>query len=761
MLQKLGTIYIYTKPINLQTCTSLECGRKPKILEKTHAEEHDVHKCGRCQAEFCSLDGFITHKLQKACQRIQAPSTGGPEHLHVSQAVFEESVSLDSAITLSQLVVASLPQHDTNSKSHSDDGSTKECQISEEQFCEYTQLQQSEQLTNEEADSQKNFEEEAEKNSYEMVLTDEGRFMCQVCEKTFKTAVILKAHMVTHSDKKPFKCKICGMAFRTKGSLVRHNRRHTDERPYKCRMCGVSFRESGALTRHLKAITPCTEKVKFQQMKLISTTSQDESVNKPETEEANLCYLTVNKQIEDKPIEELVSTAVPESPETTAVISVLTNSEESIEEVQVHNVSQALDSEATKRLQSPVSTDLAPEETTNENLICQAMRNSGIVIETVTIGDSQKSIEESQLSAEEGSEEDALEDSVVMEDDDTADLKSDSNCKQFKCPHCNRVFRGSSYLRLHIKAHLGYKPHRCELCEKEFMTAYILKKHLESHYNERRFKCGECGKLYKSIAHVKEHMRAHSDDRPYLCPVCGKKYKTKNAQQVHLRTHSEDKPFACDYCTRAFREKGSLIRHVRLHTGEKPFTCCKCGRGFAEHGTLNRHLRAKGGCHVGCKELDQVEVSSGDQSTDSIATAIITDDPHTVLVEFSSMVADTQEYIIKVDSQIMKVVQQIVNQASSGHQIIVQNVSMEEGTEQGTDTITIATPDSLTEQVAMTLASSIREGAVLATGGSLEASQETVTVVAADDIVMLENADEYMITTEDGEVEIQTVVVGE
>ncbi|XP_069784313.1 transcription factor E4F1 isoform X2 [Narcine bancroftii] len=717
-------------------------------------EEHDVHKCGRCQAEFCSLEGFITHKLQKVCQRSQTSSLGAPEHHHINQAAFEESVSLDSAITLTQLVVASLAQPEANTKSHSDDGSDKACQISDEQFCEYPQLQHSEQLTSEEIDGQscqKNVEEEsgAEKKRCEMVLTDEGRFMCQVCEKTFKTAVILKAHMVTHSDKKPFKCKICGMAFRTKGSLVRHNRRHTDERPYKCRMCGMSFRESGALTRHLKAITPCTEKVKFQQMKLISTTNQDGSVNKPETQE-------VNKQIE-----ELVSTEEPESAETTAVISVLTNSEGSIEQVQVHNMSQDLNSEAGQKPQSPASTELAPEETTNENLICQAMRNSGIVIETVTIGDSQKSTEVSQLTAEGDTVEDVAEDCIVMEEDDTAGLKGENNCKQFKCPHCSRVFRGSSYLRLHIKAHLGYKPHRCELCEKEFMTAYILKKHLESHYNERRFKCGECGKLYKSIAHVKEHMRAHSDDRPYPCPVCGKKYKTKNAQQVHLRTHSENKPFACDYCTRAFREKGSLIRHVRLHTGEKPFTCCKCGRGFAEHGTLNRHLRAKGGCHVGCKELDQVEVSAGCQPGDSIATAIITDDPHTVLVEFSSMVADTQEYIIKVDSQIMKVVQQIVHQATSGHQIIVQNVSMEENTEQGTDTITIATPAGLTEQVAMSLASSVGEGAVLATEGSLDTSQDTVTVVTSDDIEMLENADEYVITTQDGEVEIQTVVVGE
>lgn len=37
------------------------------------------------------------------------------------------------------------------------------------------------------------------------------------------------------------------------------------------------------------------------------------------------------------------------------------------------------------------------------------------------------------------------------------------------------------------------------------------------------------------------------------------------------------------------------------------------------------------------------------ESADSLATAaIMSEDPHAVLVEFSSVVADTQEYIIKV-----------------------------------------------------------------------------------------------------------------
>lgn len=216
-----------------------------------------------------------------------------------------------------------------------------------------------------------------------------------------------------------------------------------------------------------------------------------------------------------------------------------------------------------------------------------------------------------------------------------------------KCPHCNRSFKALNYLRFHIKGHLGYKPFKCVMCQKEFLTGYLLKKHMEVHLSERRYKCGECGKLYKTIGHVREHMRAHSDERPYHCPHCDKGYKTKNALQVHQRTHAQEKPYVCQFCLRGFREKGSLVRHIRHHTGEKPYKCPKCGRGFAEHGTLNRHMRAKGGCFHKEGTGEQAEVTEEQASVDSLATtAIISEDPHAVLVEFSSVVADTQEYII-------------------------------------------------------------------------------------------------------------------
>lgn len=57
-----------------------------------------------------------------------------------------------------------------------------------------------------------------------------------------------------------------------------------------------------------------------------------------------------------------------------------------------------------------------------------------------------------------------------------------------------------------------------------------------------------------------------------------------------------------------------------------------------------------GGCLLALKEVEEVMVSEESQSADNLAATVISEDPHTVLVEFSSVVADTQEYIIEVRS---------------------------------------------------------------------------------------------------------------
>ncbi|XP_008286126.1 transcription factor E4F1 [Stegastes partitus] len=737
-------------------------------------EDEDVHKCGRCQSEFSTLEAFIQHKLHRNCKRVEASS--------------QEEVTAANGNSSTDVRTAEDASSDEPVKTSHDESTGPLGRGRRKKIASHKATDQSDGTEGSMSDNA-----DSDKPVYK--VNQEGRYICQLCEKTFKTTNILRTHMKTHSDQKNFSCDLCGTSFRTKGSLIRHNRRHTDERPYRCTLCGQSFRESGALTRHLKALTPCTEKIRFVQYKeiLVSKDGVQKGVEDDQAAVAGQQEVVVVEQQSEE--QEMVEAQ-------TAVVSVV---EAGSQEV-LHQVHFTMEVDGTTQEQQVVveqsqAEALAAAAAAGDNLICQAIINSGI-----TLGTEETVVEETSQTAEEinkvvserpDAEESVIEIQVKEEfvemEEETGDSDDRTSSKLHTCPHCNRSFKGLNYFRFHVKGHLGYKPFKCTLCQKEFLTGYLLKKHMEVHVSERRYKCGECGKLYKTIGHVREHMRAHSDERPYHCSRCNKGYKTKNALQVHQRTHGDEKPYVCQFCLRGFREKGSLVRHIRHHTGEKPFKCPKCGRGFAEHGTLNRHMRAKGGCHKDDSSEQQDAVSEEQASVDSLATAaIISEDPHAVLVEFSSVVADTQEYIIKTqteeemqegevtliqDSQnemgnhIMKVVQRIVSQShgaggSGSHQIIVRNVAVDEdgpSISDCGDTITIATPESLTEQVAMTLASAISDGTLLATAGTVETEEGTVTMVTTEEAVeegiqMVQQQEEYVITSPE-EVEIQTVIV--
>ncbi|XP_056144033.1 transcription factor E4F1 [Lampris incognitus] len=748
-------------------------------------EDEDVHKCGRCHAEFSTLEAFIQHKLHQRCKRLPEPPA-----LDANPRDDAEEFSAANGDSASAVKMDTSAASDVLEKSKiNDEAGGQLGRGRRKRIASSKAVEQSGVLKEEKSDC-------TDSAMAVYKVNQEGRYICQLCEKTFKTTNILRTHMNTHNEQKNFPCELCGTAFRTKGSLIRHNRRHTDERPYRCTLCGLSFRESGALSRHLKSITPCTEKIRFIQYKEILV-SKDGIQKGVEAAAAQLTDQQDLVVLEQQPQEQEV-----EEPQATSISVVEADSQEVIHQAHFAMEVDGATEEQQVVVEQSQAEALAAAAETGNNLICQAVINSGVALKT------NETVEEELQEAEEMRKvifdcpdaEDRMTDvqvtemCVEIEGEEIKDVEDDrAPSKLHKCPHCSRSFKGLNYLRFHVKGHLGYKPFKCTRCHKEFLTGYLLKKHMEVHVSERRYKCGECGKLYKTIGHVREHMRAHSDERPYRCARCNKGYKTKNALQVHQRTHGEEKPYVCQFCFRGFREKGSLVRHIRHHTGERPFKCSKCGRGFAEHGTLNRHMRAKGGCPKDMPTEQQVAVTEEQASADSIAPAtIISEDPHAVLVEFSSVVADTQEYIIgtpaeeavqgeevtliqdeqnQMGSHIMKVVQQIVSQScaaggTGGHQIIVRNVAVgEEGPSisDGGDTITIATPESLTEQVAMTLASAISNGTLMAMTGTIETPEGTVTMVTTGEdeteegIEVVEQQEEYIITSPE-EVEVQTAL---
>lgn len=81
---------------------------------------------------------------------------------------------------------------------------------------------------------------------------EERKFLCKICNKTFKTQNNLQTHEVVHNDEKSFLCRFCDKTFIRSQDVKVHENIHKDEKSYKCKQCEREFNQQSNLIEHVK-----------------------------------------------------------------------------------------------------------------------------------------------------------------------------------------------------------------------------------------------------------------------------------------------------------------------------------------------------------------------------------------------------------------------------------------------------------------------------------------------------------------------------
>lgn len=90
------------------------------------------------------------------------------------------------------------------------------------------------------------------RNHYNHKHSDQRKYHCDLCQKSFKTDSGLYAHRKTHADSYDYSCQICLKKFKFKVHLSRHLTMHSQEKNFFCRFCSKSFGVKDNLNKHLK-----------------------------------------------------------------------------------------------------------------------------------------------------------------------------------------------------------------------------------------------------------------------------------------------------------------------------------------------------------------------------------------------------------------------------------------------------------------------------------------------------------------------------
>nr|XP_015828903.2 gastrula zinc finger protein xFG20-1 [Nothobranchius furzeri] len=114
--------------------------------------------------------------------------------------------------------------------------------------------------------------------------------------------------------------------------------------------------------------------------------------------------------------------------------------------------------------------------------------------------------------------------------------------------------------------------------------------------------CTQCNKVFRYSSYLKIHMKQHTER--YFCSVCGHRSIYSSNLKVHMRIHTGEKPFSCSFCPKKFSNKASMQSHMSVHYAERKYSCDECKKCFGWYTELKYHRCVGGSSHEQTYEED-------------------------------------------------------------------------------------------------------------------------------------------------------------
>lgn len=164
------------------------------------------------------------------------------------------------------------------------------------------------------------------------------------------------------------------------------------------------------------------------------------------------------------------------------------------------------------------------------------------------------------------------------------------------CGVCSRSFPLLSSLSQHMRSHTQEKPYKCPHCQYRTAQKGSLKNHIRGHklgLLQKRIsdKDVELSEEQKNNLEIPKSGDPESEKQTtFIGKVKRKGTKRKNSEADMMEAEADRGCCTCIICDQAFPDMLLLKSHMKVHSGPEDYGCRLCGRRFRQAWSLQSHV---------------------------------------------------------------------------------------------------------------------------------------------------------------------------